>query len=97
MPPGRIVRAAGLVVTRQRPASAAGVTFVTLEDETGYLNLIVWERLASRARSALLESQLMGVAGKVQRDGKVLHIIASELFDLSGLLGNLSITSRDFH
>ena len=73
------------------------MVFVTLEDETGYLNLIVWERLASRARSALLESRLMGVAGKVQRDGEVLHIVASDLFDLSGMLGDLVTTSRDFH
>ena len=92
-----VTRAAGLVITRQRPASAAGVVFVTLEDETGYLNLIVWERLARRARHALLESRLMGVAGRVQRDGQVLHIIASELFDLSGMLGSLMTTSRDFH
>jgi error-prone DNA polymerase len=90
-------RAAGLVITRQRPASAAGVVFVTLEDETGYLNLIVWERLALKARSALLESRLMGVAGRVQRDGEVLHIVASELFDLSGMLGSLKAPSRDFH
>ncbi|HEY5666400.1 MAG TPA: error-prone DNA polymerase, partial [Gammaproteobacteria bacterium] len=80
----QMTRAAGLVITRQRPSSAAGVVFVTLEDETGYLNLIVWEKLALQARGALLESRLMGVAGRVQRDGDVLHIIASKLFDLSG-------------
>lgn len=88
---------AGLVITRQRPSSASGVVFVTLEDETGYLNLIVWESLARRARSALLESRLMGVAGKVQREGRVLHVIASELYDLSEMLGGLVTQSRDFH
>ncbi|HUF72338.1 MAG TPA: OB-fold nucleic acid binding domain-containing protein, partial [Gammaproteobacteria bacterium] len=88
--------AAGLVITRQRPASASGVVFVTLEDETGYLNLIVWERLARRARRALLESRLMGVRGRVQRDGQVLHIIATNLLDLSHLLGRLVTRSRDF-
>ncbi len=93
----QMTRAAGLVITRQRPASAAGVVFVTLEDETGYLNLIVWEKLALKSRSALLESRLMGVAGRVQRDGDVLHIIASELFDLSGMLGKLVTSARDFH
>ena len=92
-----LARAAGLVITRQRPASASGVVFVTLEDETGYLNLIVWERLACQARRTLLESRLLGVAGRVQRDGRVLHIIASELFDLSEMLGSLVTHSRDFH
>ena len=90
------VATAGLVITRQRPSSAAGVVFVTLEDETGYLNLIVWESVMRRARSALLESRLLGVAGHVQRDGQVLHLIARELFDLSGLLGRLHTESRDF-
>jgi error-prone DNA polymerase len=89
--------AAGLVITRQRPASASGVVFVTLEDETGYLNLIVWEKLARRARRALLESRLLGVRGRVQRDGQVLHLIAGELIDLSPLLGGLQAESRDFH
>ena len=89
-------RAAGLVITRQRPASASGVVFVTLEDETGYLNLIVWERLARRARRALLESRLLGVSGRIQREGNVLHLIAHELSDLSALLGNLRAPSRDF-
>jgi error-prone DNA polymerase len=89
-------QAAGLVITRQRPASASGVVFVTLEDETGYLNLIVWERIARQARRALLESRLLGVRGRVQRDGEVLHLIASELFDLTPMLGGLVARSRDF-
>jgi error-prone DNA polymerase len=88
--------AAGIVITRQRPASAAGVVFVTLEDETGYLNLIVWERLVHRARRALLESRLLGVRGRLQREGEVLHLIARELVDLSALLGELRTGSRDF-
>jgi error-prone DNA polymerase len=89
-------RAAGLVITRQRPSSASGVVFVTLEDETGYLNLIVWERIAQRDRLALLESRLLGVRGRVQRDGAVLHLIAAELFDLTPMLGRLVTRSRDF-
>jgi error-prone DNA polymerase len=93
----RAARAAGIVITRQRPASASGVVFVTLEDETGYLNLIVWESLAQRARRALLESRLLGVRGRVQREGEVLHLIARELVDLSDLLGDLRTGSRDFH
>jgi error-prone DNA polymerase len=94
--PGARVRTAGLVITRQRPSSASGVTFVTLEDETGYVNLVVWERLAERARRPLLGARLLGVAGVVQKQSGVLHVIAEELADLSGLLGGLETRSRDF-
>ena len=94
---GQRVRAAGLVITRQRPASASGVTFVTLEDETGYLNLVVWERLAQRDRKALLGSALLGVWGTVQKEGEVLHVVAERLFDHTDLLGRLTTRSRDFH
>lgn len=93
---GARVRAAGLVVTRQRPSSAAGVIFVTLDDESGYLNLIVWERVAERFRRALLGATLLGVEGQVQKEGDVLHVVARRLFDLSGLLGGLEMESRDF-
>jgi error-prone DNA polymerase len=95
--PGMRVHAAGLVITRQRPSSASGVTFVTLEDETGYLNLVVWESLAQSARRALLGSALLGVVGKVQKESGVLHVIAERLFDRSELLGKLVTHSRDFH
>jgi error-prone DNA polymerase len=96
-PNGRSVTAAGLVITRQRPGSAGGVTFVTLEDETGYINLIVWERVAMAQRAALLESRLLLVRGKLQREGDVLHVIAQRLTNLSELLGDLAIASRNFH
>ena len=95
--PGARVRSAGLVITRQRPSSASGVTFVTLEDETGYLNLVVWERLAQRDRRALLGAKLLGVVGVVQKESGVLHVIAEELVDHSELLGRLVTRSRDFH
>jgi error-prone DNA polymerase len=91
-----LVHACGLVITRQRPGSAAGVVFVTLEDETGYLNLIIWERLARRQRRVLLGASLMGLWGKVQRQGEVLHLIAQRLEDHSNLLGELRGESRDF-
>jgi error-prone DNA polymerase len=97
LPPGARVRTAGLVITRQRPSSASGVTFVTLEDETGYLNLVVWERLAERARRPLLGARLLGVVGVVQKESGVLHVIAEELIDHSELLGKLDARSRDFH
>ncbi len=92
-----LIYAAGLVINRQRPASAAGVVFVTLEDETGYLNLVVWQRVARAQRKALLGASLMGVRGTVQREGEVLHLVARELVDHSALLGELQARSRDFH
>ena len=95
--PGKLVRTAGLVITRQRPSSAAGVTFVTLEDETGYLNLVIWERLAQDERRIVLGASLMGVVGKVQKEGSVLHVIAERLFDHSEWLGDIVSRSRDFH
>ncbi len=96
LPHGRIVRVAGLVLTRQRPASAGGVTFVTLEDETGQVNLIVWERTGRAQRRALLESRLMEVSGELQREGPVIHVIAHRMTDRSALLGGLLTPSRDF-
>ncbi|HET9693444.1 MAG TPA: OB-fold nucleic acid binding domain-containing protein, partial [Steroidobacteraceae bacterium] len=94
---GTNVRTAGLVITRQRPGSAEGVTFVTLEDEFGSINVIVWRDLAERQRRALVGSRLMGVAGKLQLEGEVMHVVAHRLLDLSPLLGRLKAESRDFH
>jgi len=87
---------AGLVITRQRPGSAGGVIFITLEDETGYVNLVVWPQLAERQRRALLGSRLLAVRGRIQRQGDVLHVIVSEVDDRSVLLGTLAVRSRDF-
>jgi error-prone DNA polymerase len=94
---GAHVRTAGLVITRQRPGSAQGVTFVTLEDETGHVNLIVWRKVAERQRQALIGSRLMGVAGELQMEGEVMHVIAHRIVDLSRWLGSLAARSRDFH
>jgi len=94
---GRRVRYAGLVINRQRPGSAQGVTFVTLEDETGHANIIVWRKVAEAQRRALLGSRLMEVTGRVQREGDVLHLVAERLADRSALLGALMVRSRDFH
>jgi DNA polymerase III alpha subunit len=96
-PNGKQVITAGLVITRQRPGSAGGVTFVTMEDETGYVNLIVWNSVAVAQRAALLESRLLEVHGKLQREGDVQHVIAEKLIDLSALLGDLTVASRNFH
>jgi error-prone DNA polymerase len=96
-----VVTVAGLVLTRQRPASASGVTFVTLEDETGHVNLVVWERTGLAQRRALVESRLMEVRGELQREGQVTHVIAHRMTDrsalLAGLLAGLRTESRDFH
>jgi error-prone DNA polymerase len=94
---GSIVRAAGLVITRQRPGTASGVTFVTLEDETGQVNVIVWRDLAERQRRELLGSRLLGAVGELQLEGEVMHVIAHRLIDLSRWLGALTARSRDFH
>lgn len=90
------VRIAGLVITRQRPGSAGGVMFITLEDETGHVNLIVWPQLAERQRRALLGSRLLAVRGRIQRQGDVLHVIISLAEDRSAILGTLDVRSRDF-
>ena len=73
------------------------MVFVTLEDETGHGNIIVWSSVAQRQRRALLGSRLMEVTGRVQREGEVLHLLAERLRDRSELLGDLLVRSRDFH
>ena len=96
-PHGRIAHTAGIVVGRQRPDTASGVVFVTLEDETGSTNVIVWRDLSDRQRRELLGARLMAVHGRVEREGIVVHLIAGRLVDLTPLLGSLSTHSRDFH
>jgi error-prone DNA polymerase len=95
-PDGRLVRACGLVITRQQPATAKGVVFVTLEDETGSVQVIVWKALRERQRRELLHARLLAVYGKWQREGQVCHLIAGHLVDMTPLLGELATTSRDF-
>jgi error-prone DNA polymerase len=94
---GTRVRVAGLVLVRQRPGTASGVTFVTLEDETGVVNLVVWKRIAQRDRRALLGSRLLWAEGEVQREGDVVHVVVRRLKDESLRLGELLARSRDFH
>ena len=93
---GSNVCVAGLVITKQRPGTASGVTFVTLEDETGHINLIVWKQVAEQHRAALLNARLMGIRGELQIEGEVIHVIARQLIDHTEMLGNLVVTSRDF-
>jgi error-prone DNA polymerase len=94
---GTPARVAGLVTLRQRPGTASGVTFVTLEDESGWLNLIVWRDLAERQRRILLESQMLGVVGELQKADGVVHVLAHRLENLDKLLDGLDTRSRDFH
>ena len=91
------VRVAGLVTVRQRPGTASGVTFVTLEDETGVVNLVIWLRVAEAQRRVLLESRLLAVDGRVQRANGVQHVVAERLHNYNALLGDLATRSRDFH
>ncbi|UVL54330.1 error-prone DNA polymerase [Pseudomonas sp. B21-035] len=91
------VSVAGLVTGRQRPGTASGVTFVTLEDEFGNVNVVVWRDLAERQRRVLVGAQLLRVSGKLECESGVRHLIAQRLEDLSPLLQGLDVRSRDFH
>ncbi|HVU82711.1 MAG TPA: OB-fold nucleic acid binding domain-containing protein, partial [Rhodanobacteraceae bacterium] len=97
MPHGRQVRAAGVVTQRQRPATAKGIIFVTLEDEHGMFNIVVRPEVALHRRKALLGARLLAVRGRWEHVDGVRHLIARDLHDLSHLLGELHTTSRDFH
>ncbi|WP_343222989.1 error-prone DNA polymerase [Lysobacter sp. ESA13C] len=94
---GSRVRVAGLVTLRQRPETAHGTTFLTLEDETGIVQVIVWPALGAKQRRELLGSRLLVVDGKWEKVDGVGNLIAARLHDLSGMLGGLHTRSRDFH
>jgi len=95
-PNGRLARASGIVTHRQRPETAKGVVFVTLEDETGAVNVIVWRLLAETQRKPLLASTLLTVYGIWQREGEVRHLVARHLIDHTPLLQGLASRSRNF-
>ncbi|MFN0314898.1 MAG: error-prone DNA polymerase [Burkholderiales bacterium] len=97
LPHKSLVRTAGLVIGRQRPDTASGVIFVTLEDETGMTNVVVWHAIAERQRRVLLGTNLLGVHGILEREGEVIHLIAGRLVDYRGLFEQLTTASRDFH
>jgi error-prone DNA polymerase len=86
---GRWVELAGLVLVRQKPGSAKGVMFITLEDETDVANLVVWTNVFEKNRRTVLGASMMGVRGQVQREGDVIHIVAQRLDDLSGMLASV--------
>jgi len=93
----RFVRIAGIVTGRQRPGTATGVVFITLEDETGNSNIVVWSDLVERFRAEVLHARLLCVKGVVEREHNVIHVIAGHLQDMTELLGELDTQSRDFH
>ena len=94
---GSSVHAVGLVTNRQRPQTASGTMFVTLEDEHGMVNVVVWEHVAQRGRKALLGASLLAVRGRWEQVDGVAHLIAQDMQDLSAMLGGLQTSSRDFH
>ncbi len=96
LPTGRLARACGIVTVRQQPETAKGVMFVSLEDETGNVQIIVWPKVKTKWRIPLLRSRLMAVRGTWQREGDVRNLIAGQVEDLSALLGGLATTTREF-
>ncbi len=88
-PEGARVTVAGLVILRQRPGTAKGVIFITLEDETGVVNVIVWRALYERFRRAVIAGRMLRVTGRVQRDAGVTHVIAETVEDISAMLDSL--------
>jgi error-prone DNA polymerase len=93
---GTRARACGLITMRQRPATASGTIFLTLEDETGYVNAVVWPRLWEKQRAEILGASVLAVDGVVETDGEVYHLIADRVLDFSHLLEGLTTRSRDF-
>lgn len=89
-PAGAHVAVSGLVLVRQRPGTAKGVIFITLEDETGVANIVVWQNVYQAFRRAVVTARLLRVTGQIQRDGKVVHVIARKIEDLSSLLDRLA-------
>jgi len=88
-PNGARVTVAGLVLVRQRPGTAKGVIFLTLEDETGTANVVVWAKIYERFRRAVIAGRLLRVTGRIQREGPVLHVVADQIEDISPMLDRL--------
>lgn len=95
-PNGRMVRTAGIVTLRQQPDTANGTIFVSLEDEYGATQIIVWRSVKEAQREVLLGARLLAVKGRWQREEEVCNLIADRLADLSPMLGRLATESRDF-
>lgn len=92
---GDLVKVAGLILVRQRPGTASGICFITLEDETGEANLVVFAKLFDEYRKEIIQSKLLMVEGKLQREGEVIHVIVKRCFNVTGLLGKLTATETN--
>ncbi len=94
---GARVRYAGLVIVRQRPGTAKGVVFMTLEDETGFVNLVLWQDVFNRHALVAKTSSFLGATGKIQRESEVVHLVVESLWEPESLSKQASVRSRDFH
>lgn len=94
---GQFIKVSGIVTCRQRPATASGVLFLTLEDETGNMNIIIWKKTLEVFRQPILNSRLLIIKGKIEREKSVIHIIAGHILDISQKLPDFDKNSRDFH
>jgi len=92
----RWVDVAGLILVRQRPGSAKGVMFMTIEDETGIANVVIWEKVFEQFRRVVLGAAMIGIKGRIQREGEVVHVVARELFDLSAELASVGARGTGF-
>jgi error-prone DNA polymerase len=92
-----MLQVAGLVLVRQRPGSASGVIFATIEDETGVANIIVWPRTFEKYRSAILGSRCLGVRGRLQKEDNVIHLVAYHLHDLTPMLADISAMADEIN
>ena len=93
---GRWLEAAGIVLVRQRPGSAKGVMFITLEDETGIANLVVWPKVFEQNRRTIMSASMMAVRGRIQREGEVVHLVARSFVDLSADLASVGGREASF-
>jgi error-prone DNA polymerase len=89
------VKVAGLILVRQRPGTASGICFITLEDETGTANLVVFQKLFDQYRKEIIQSRLLMVEGQLQREGEVIHVIVKRCFNFSRLLNQLTTLRED--
>ncbi len=94
-PEGALVCVAGLVLVRQRPGTAKGVIFLTLEDETGISNIVIWEKTYQKYRRAVIAARLLRVTGHIQREGMVVHVVARHVEDISPMLDELLAPAND--
>ena len=94
MKDGRRATVPGIVLVRQKPGSAKGIMFITLEDESGIANIVVWPSVFETHRALILTARMLGVRGRVQREGEVIHVIADTIEDLSPLLAQLGRAGR---